>query len=180
MVAGFYAPGTACPGYVAHTGRVSESWASSPAVRATMRGNRRRDTEPELAVRRRLHRMGLRYRVDYPPLSGHRRNRADVVFTKAKVAVFIDGCFWHGCPEHHRPANTNATFWSSKVEQNRARDQLVTARLQEAGWVAMRFWEHDDPQVVAKEIATVVRERLAAGAGAPEGSRVCWRGSSSH
>ncbi len=80
-----------------------------------MLGNRSRDTQPELAVRRLVHAAGLRYRVDYAPLRDRLRLRADIVFTRAKVAVFVDGCFWHGCPEHHTGAKTNAEFWSAKV-----------------------------------------------------------------
>src|SRR4051812_29431285 len=85
---------------VGQTGTVDgESWASSPERRRIMQGNTRRDTKPELRLRRELHGAGLRYRVDYPPLPGLRR-RADVVFTRQRVAVFLDGCYWHGCPEH--------------------------------------------------------------------------------
>lgn len=124
-----------------------------------MRANRRRDTVPELAVRRLVHAAGLRYRVDYPPLADHRRLRADLVFTSARVAVFIDGCFWHGCPEHHRPARTNAEFWSEKVDGNQQRDARVDGLLKDAGWVVLRFWEHEPPEVVATQIAEEVRSR---------------------
>ncbi|WP_458318468.1 very short patch repair endonuclease [Mycolicibacterium brisbanense] len=124
-----------------------------------MRANRRRDTVPELAVRRLVHAAGLRYRVDYPPLAGHRRLRADLVFTRARVAVFIDGCFWHGCPEHHRPARTNAEFWSEKIDGNQQRDARVDGLLKDAGWVVLRFWEHEPPEVVATQIAEEVRSR---------------------
>src|SRR4051812_383393 len=94
-----------------------ESWASSPASRAVMRANRRRDTAPEMAVRRLVHAAGLRYLVDARPLVGLNR-RADLVFTRVKVAVFIDGCYWHGCPEHGTAAKTNAAYWSSKISGN--------------------------------------------------------------
>src|SRR5690606_26089746 len=80
-----------------------ESWATSPASRAVMRANKGRDTRPEMAVRSELHAMGLRYRVGVRPLEGLRRT-ADVVFSRERVAVFVDGCYWHGCPDHHRPA----------------------------------------------------------------------------
>lgn len=125
-----------------------------------MRGNRRRDTRPELAVRRLLHAAGLRYRVDFAPLPDSRRLRADIVFTRARVAVFIDGCYWHGCPEHHRPARTNAEFWSAKIAGNRERDSRSDAMLRDAGWTVMRFWEHEEPIHVA---ARVRREVDAAG-----------------
>ena len=129
--------------------------ASSEAVRATMRANRGRDTGPELAVRRALHAMGLRYRVDHP-LPFDRRRRADIAFTRVRVAVFIDGCFWHGCPEHGTTPRTNNRFWSEKIARNRARDLDTTERLEAEGWVVLRFWEHEDPRPVARAIARVV------------------------
>ncbi|MFV8160539.1 very short patch repair endonuclease [Mycobacterium sp. 134] len=135
---------------------MAESWASSPAVRASMRGNRSRDTKPELAVRKLVHRAGLRYRVDRAPLDTHRRHRADLVFTRAKVAVFVDGCYWHGCPEHHRLPAVNTDYWEAKVAGNRDRDARVSALLTDAGWTVMRFWEHEDPAVVAAVIVDVV------------------------
>lgn len=98
-----------------------------------MRANRRRDTGAELAVRRPVHAAGLRYRVDFAPLPDHRRLRADLVFTRARVAVFIDGCFWHGCPQHHTVANSNADFGAAKVTGNRARDERVNTVLNAAG-----------------------------------------------
>ena len=121
----------------------------------TMRANRGRDTGPELALRRALHARGLRYRVDHP-LPFDRRRRADVLFTRAKVAVFVDGCFWHGCPEHGTTPRTNARFWSDKIGRNRARDADTTARLEAAGWVVLRFWEHDDPDRAAADVARAV------------------------
>ncbi|RLV56757.1 DNA mismatch endonuclease Vsr [Aeromicrobium phragmitis] len=123
-----------------------------------MQGNKRRDTSPEWAVRRRVHAMGLRYRVDVRPLSWLNR-RADLVFVAAKVAVFIDGCFWHGCPEHHTAARTNAEYWASKVRQNRARDVETDRLLVEAGWKVLRVWEHEEPTTVAERVAAEVRAR---------------------
>ncbi|MFD1860529.1 DNA mismatch endonuclease Vsr [Aeromicrobium camelliae] len=123
-----------------------------------MQGNKRRDTSPEWAVRRRVHAMGLRYRVDARPLSWLNR-RADLVFVAAKVAVFIDGCFWHGCPEHHTAARTNAEYWASKVRQNRARDVETDRLLVEAGWKVVRVWEHEEPTTVAERVAAEVRAR---------------------
>lgn len=127
-----------------------------------MLGNRSRDTKPELAVRRLVHASGLRYRVDYAPLRDRRRLRADIVFTRAKVAVFVDGCFWHGCPEHHVAAKTNADFWAAKVNGNRDRDGRTNSKLQEAGWTVLRFWEHEDPVAVAATVVEAVRARRAA------------------
>jgi DNA mismatch endonuclease, patch repair protein len=123
-----------------------------------MVANRRRDTKPELALRSAVHALGLRYRVDAPPLKGLRR-RADLVFSRAKVAVFLDGCFWHGCPVHHTVAAANATFWADKVSGNRARDRDTDARLAAAGWESVRVWEHEDPVLAAQRVAEVVRAR---------------------
>jgi len=124
-----------------------------------MRANRRRDTKPELTVRRLVHAAGLRYRVDYAPLPDRRRHRADVVFTRSKVAVFIDGCFWHGCPDQHGQATANADYGLAKVQRNRDRDAQVTALLIKAGWTVLRFWEHEAPAEVAAAIVEVVRAR---------------------
>ncbi|MDN5762333.1 MAG: very short patch repair endonuclease [Microlunatus sp.] len=137
---------------------MTESWASSPAVRSVMRGNRGRDTRPEMRVRSLVHAAGLRYRVSVRPLAD-RRSTADLVFTRAKVAVFIDGCYWHGCPEHLRPARTNAAFWQDKIEVTQARDTRTDAALRDAGWASLRFWEHEDPRDVAGEVVEVVRRR---------------------
>ncbi|MEU8270464.1 very short patch repair endonuclease [Sphaerisporangium sp. NPDC049002] len=134
------------------------SWASSSAVRAIMKANRGRDTKPELALRSATHRLGLRYRVDVAPLKGLRR-RADLVFSKAKVAVFLDGCYWHGCPDHHRPAQQNREFWSEKIAKNRERDRDTDETLAGAGWLVIRVWEHENPIESAKLIACAVRER---------------------
>lgn len=134
-----------------------ESWASSTAARATMQGNRRRDTAPEMAVRRLLHRTGLRYRVDAKPIP-HLNRRADLVFSRARVAVFIDGCFWHGCPRHGTDTRTNSEYWSAKIAGNKTRDIDTNRRLLDAGWTVIRAWEHDDPNVIAARVrATVLR-----------------------
>lgn len=138
----------------------SESWASSEAARNTMRANRRRDTSPELRVRRLLHAGGLRFRVDTAP-GPDRRRRADIVFTRARIAVFIDGCFWHGCPIHFVAPKTNAAYWGPKIEANRARDISTTAHLVEDDWLVLRFWEHEDPEVVAEEIISAWKSRRA-------------------
>ncbi|MGY0536358.1 very short patch repair endonuclease [Nocardioides sp. YJ-D4] len=132
------------------------SWASSPAAEATMRGNRRRDTKPELAIRSLVHALGLRYRVDTRPVPDLNR-RADLVFTRAKVAVMIDGCYWHGCPEHGTQARTNADYWSSKIARNVQRDVETNTLLKAAGWTVIRAWEHEDPQIVCQRIVEQVR-----------------------
>lgn len=133
--------------------------ASSENARRTMRANKRKDTSIELAIRRRLHASGLRYRVDHPADASDRRRRADIVFTRARIAIFIDGCFWHGCPEHYVEPRANSEYWRPKIARNRERDLDSTRRLQEAGWTVMRFWEHEDPDLVSAEISTAVRSR---------------------
>lgn len=124
-----------------------------------MRSNRRRDTRPELALRSAVHALGLRHRVDARPLSDMRRT-ADLVFSKARVAVFLDGCFWHGCPRHHTVALANGPFWAEKVDTNRRRDRDTDQRLAEAGWVSLRVWEHEDPVKAARHVRQVVQERV--------------------
>jgi DNA mismatch endonuclease (patch repair protein) len=124
-----------------------------------MLGCRSRDTSPELALRSAVHRLGLRYRVLARPLPELRRT-ADMVFTRARVAVFLDGCFWHGCVDHFSPPLTNREYWSAKIDGNRRRDWDTDERLAAAGWLAVRVWEHQDPQKAATELAHVIRRRL--------------------
>lgn len=141
----------------------AESWASTPGSRASMQSNRGRDTTPELAVRRRLHAMGLRYRVSVRPVPTLRRT-ADIVFTRARIAVFIDGCFWHGCPEHYQAPVRNGDFWLAKRTRNRERDAETDAAITAAGWTPLRFWEHEvraDPALVASTVAAAVRRSVA-------------------
>ncbi|MFD6250938.1 very short patch repair endonuclease [Nocardia sp. NPDC060256] len=121
-----------------------------------MRGNRGRDTRPEKRLRSLLYKAGLRYRVDAEPLKGLGR-RADVVFVKARVAVFVDGCFWHVCPEHHRAATRNTEFWQKKFGDNQRRDAETTCVLTEAGWTVIRAWEHEPPDEVARHVIATVR-----------------------
>jgi DNA mismatch endonuclease (patch repair protein) len=144
-----------------HSGKPQESrrglsWASSQAVRRVMQGNRSRDTKPEMAVRRAVHALGLRYRVCSRPLPLARRT-ADIVFRKAKVAVFVDGCFWHGCPEHHTRPKVNVEYWRAKIVGNKTRDEETTSELREAGWTVLRFWSHVIPDHAAALIVAAVR-----------------------
>lgn len=120
-----------------------------------MRANRRRDTGPEIALRRELHRRGLRFRVDYAPMAGL-RSKADIVFTRARVAVFIDGCFWHACPEHGNLPRANRDWWRIKLEATVARDRRNEQILREAGWHVIRVWEHEPVQVAADRICDAV------------------------
>lgn len=137
------------------------SWASSAARRRNMQAIKSRDTKPEQLVRRLVHARGLRYRVAAKPLPDLRRT-ADLVFRPAKLAVFIDGCYWHGCPDHYVPPKTNSGYWSEKVTRNVVRDRDTDSRLREAGWTVLRFWEHDSPEASASQIVdTVTRLRRA-------------------
>ena len=124
-----------------------------------MRANRRRDTGPELLLRSALHRAGLRFRVDLPIRPGGGRPvRPDVVFPRRRVAVYVDGCFWHGCPVHWTRSRTNAGYWDEKVVANRERDARTTAALEADGWTVLRFWEHDDMNDAAATVMAVVRQ----------------------
>ena len=135
----------------------ASSWAKNPAVRAVMRANKARDTGPERRIRSLLHKAGLRYRVNARPLPALRRT-ADVLFLSARVAVFVDGCYWHGCPEHYRPARVNDQFWRTKIDGNRARDRETDQLLASAGWTVIRIWEHEDPAEAAEIVKGVVHD----------------------
>lgn len=126
-----------------------------------MLGNKARDTKPELAVRRGLHAAGFRYRVDERP-SPELRSRAGIVFTKQRIAVFIDGCFWHGCPIHATIPKRNADYWRPKLLRNIERDHETTQKLESFGWVVLRFWEHEDVALIVTTIATSWSERTQA------------------
>lgn len=123
-----------------------------------MQGNRSRDTKPETRVRSLVHGSGLRYRVAQRPLPGLRRT-ADLVFRPTQVAVFIDGCYWHGCPEHYKTPKTNSDYWKVKIARNRERDRETDELLAEAGWLVLRYWEHDPADEVATAIEEAVRCR---------------------
>jgi DNA mismatch endonuclease (patch repair protein) len=118
----------------------------------------RRDTLPELAIRSELHRRGLRFRVDRSPLAGL-RSRADIVFGPARVAVYVDGCFWHSCPEHRTKPKANAEWWEQKLRRNRERDAETDDRLREGGWEVVRIWEHEDPVAAADRVEQALRLR---------------------
>lgn len=108
-----------------------------------MQANRSRDTNPEIQLRAALHRTGLRFRKDARALARVRCAKADIVFPRAKVCVFVDGCFWHGCPKHFAAPKTNRAWWSEKIADNRLRDRRKTRQLRRAGWTVLRFWEHE-------------------------------------
>jgi DNA mismatch endonuclease (patch repair protein) len=127
-----------------------------------MLSNRRKDTRPELLIRSRLHQAGLRFRIDYPlSLPIGRPIRIDVAFPRLKVAIFIDGCFWHCCPEHGSQPRTNAQYWQPKLERNVLRAAQVNSGLSELGWLVIRAWEHEEPMAVAARIRLTINERRA-------------------
>jgi DNA mismatch endonuclease (patch repair protein) len=123
-----------------------------------MQHTAQRDTPGEVLLRRHVHAAGLRYRIDRSPIPGLRR-RADLVFVRARVAVFVDGCFWHCCPKHATWPKANARWWKEKLLGNVARDRDTDARLREAGWLVVRVWEHEDPARAAQRIVRAVRRR---------------------
>lgn len=128
------------------------------ATRGRMRRQRRTGTEPEMRIRRALHRAGWRYRVDHPVLEGDRR-RADIVFPGLGVAVFVDGCFWHGCADHATVPRNNEAWRQAKIAANQRRDRDTDTRLAEQGWVAVRVWEHEDVEVAIRRIVEVLEAR---------------------
>jgi DNA mismatch endonuclease (patch repair protein) len=140
---------------------------SSEAVRRVMVGNRRRDSIAEVELRRALHRAGYRYRVDLPVrVAGHRPIRPDIVFTRVRVAVFIDGCFWHGCGQHGTRPRSNSEYWAAKIEINQTRDREQTAVLERDGWTVIRVWEHDAPDIAFSSIRAVLDDHAAIECGA--------------
>jgi DNA mismatch endonuclease (patch repair protein) len=125
--------------------------ASSAQVLKRMKSTRRRDTPGELALRSILHSMGFRYRIDLT-IPGTRR-RPDILFKKARLAVYVDGCFWHGCPVHGSWPKLNGAWWREKIEANKARDRDTILELTAAGWKVLRFWEHTSPALAARRVA---------------------------
>jgi DNA mismatch endonuclease (patch repair protein) len=138
-------------------GARSTPHASSAEALKRMTNQRRRDTKPEMAIRRLVHARGMRYRVD--AALPRMRRRADLLFTASRVAVFIDGCFWHGCPEHGTKPKNNDAWWAAKIAANTERDRDTDQRLTANGWSVLRFWEHEAPEAAADRIAETVRNR---------------------
>lgn len=120
-----------------------------------MQATVRRDTQPEMRIRRILHGMGFRFRVDHAVIGV--RRRPDIVFTAKKVAVFVHGCFWHSCPRHRTQPKANAEWWAAKLEANRRRDRAATQQLRRAGWLVLRVWEHEAPDEAAARISGILR-----------------------
>lgn len=127
-------------------------------MRARMRTQRERDTGVEREIRSRVHAFGLRYQLHRRLLPASRRE-VDMVFPTARVAVFVDGCFWHSCPRHGTWPKNNAPFWRRKLEENVRRDRDTDARLIADGWRVLRVWEHEAAEEAAARIAEVVRAR---------------------
>jgi len=136
--------------------RVDYPMTNNSAVRNVMRANRRRDTKPEVALRSALHRRGLRFRNDAPVATGHGKVRVDVALAQHRLAIFVDGCFWHCCPEHGTEPRSNTEYWRPKMERNLQRDAATDALLQGAGWQVVRVWEHEDPEEAADLIDQLI------------------------
>lgn len=133
---------------------------SSAAATKIGKANRRTDTKPEVRLRSALHRQGMRFRKDLLIRVGTVRVHPDVVFTRRKVAVFVDGCFWHGCPDHQVVPKSNRDYWVPKLQANVARDRRVDAALIDAGWAVVRIWEHASVDAAAERVRAVVCARL--------------------
>jgi len=159
---------------------------SSPGRSANMRAIRRTDTKPEIVLRRALHKLGYRYRKDYRlDLEGGRRVRPDIAFTARRVAVFVDGCFWHACPEHGRNPAVNDWYWAPKLRRNVERDRAADETLAEAGWQVVRVWEHESLEAAVAAVIAAVgprspsagpdpREPAGPGPGEPAGLGPGW------
>lgn len=128
---------------------------TSAAASAVMRGNRRKDTRPEIAVRRELHRRGRRFFKNRRPVHDL-RCEADIVFPRARVAVFVDGCFWHGCPDHGTRPASNSIYWNAKIDRNTARDRRNDEWLRSTGWLIVRGWEHEPATQIADRVESAL------------------------
>jgi DNA mismatch endonuclease, patch repair protein len=131
-------------------------------TRGRMQRQKRTGTKPEMRIRRALHRAGWRYRVDHPVLKDDRRRRADVVFPRLGVAVFVDGCFWHGCQQHATAPRNNDAWWRAKIVANQRRDRDTDSRLIDQGWVAVRVWEHEETDAAVRRIVEALEARTSA------------------
>ena len=134
---------------------------ASEAATRIGRANARTNTKPEVMIRSAIHRRGLRFRKDHLLRIGGLRVKPDVVFTRWKVAAFVDGCFWHQCPEHCSVPRSNRSYWEPKLAKNVQRDQRVDAALEAAGWSAVHVWEHEEPEAAAERVEMAVRTRAA-------------------
>jgi DNA mismatch endonuclease (patch repair protein) len=146
------------------------SWASSTAVRSVMLANPKRDTLPERRLRSALHRRGLRFRVT-SRVEPDIKVVVDIVFAGSQVAVFVDGCYWHGCPAHGTTPRTNPEYWIPKIERTRRRDELNDQLLREAGWEPIHIWEHQPVEAAAERVAAAVQIRSSLNRLGRSGSR---------
>ncbi|MFK4089340.1 very short patch repair endonuclease [Kribbella sp. NPDC020789] len=149
-------------GTAAASRRPRLSLMTSEQTSARMARQARRDTKPELELRRRLHRLGYRYRVN-SPLPGMPRRRADITFGPKRLIVFVDGCFWHGCPVHATSPQNNGEWWAEKLRKNIERDKDTDARLAAAGWTVLRIWEHEDPETATRRVVAALTADRAVG-----------------
>jgi DNA mismatch endonuclease (patch repair protein) len=138
------------------------SWASSPGVRRSMQHNRPRNTSTEVALRSALHRAGLRFFKHRRPLAGL-RCEPDVLFPRARLAVFVDGCFWHSCPDHRSLPRANGEWWRAKLEATQVRDRRNDETLRAAGWTVLRVWEHQPVGEVVEQVRSLLRVFPGAG-----------------
>lgn len=135
-------------------------YPSRPSVTAVMKGNRKTDTKPEVALRSALHRSGARFHKDQNvKVDGRRAIRVDIVFSRAKLAVFVDGCFWHRCPDHGTEPRSNTSYWGPKLERNVMRDRDTDERLRKAGWAVLRIWEHERVETGNRQVLDRLEER---------------------
>jgi DNA mismatch endonuclease, patch repair protein len=134
---------------------------TSPEVSVRMRANKKRDSKPELAVRSLLHASGRRFRKHLAIKVQDRTIRPDIVFTRVRVAVFIDGCFWHVCPVHGNVPRANTAYWQPKLERNVERDRAVDSALSDAGWLVVRAWEHEAPTDVVARVDKILAVAMA-------------------
>ena len=127
------------------------------ATSARLARQARAATKPEMALRRELHRRGLRYRVNHPALPG----RPDIAFTRVKIAVFVDGCFWHSCPLHGTVPRNNRDWWQAKLDRNVARDRVKDSALEDLGWTVLHVWEHETAPAAAERVEQTWRQRTS-------------------
>lgn len=144
---------------------------SNAAVSAVMRGNRKTDTAPEVRIRSAIHRRGMRFRKHVLVRASSVNVRPDIVFTRQRVAVFVDGCFWHCCPVHGNRPRSNSQYWEAKLARNRSRDAAVNAALRAEGWDVLRVWEHESSEDAAEAICAVVSDQARQAVQASRGTQ---------
>jgi DNA mismatch endonuclease (patch repair protein) len=134
---------------------------TSASVSAVMRGNRKWDTSPEVRIRSLLHAQGYRFRKNMALALGSTKVRPDIVFTRYRLAIFVDGCFWHRCPVHGTSPRANQWYWGPKLDRNVKRDQLVNEALRAAGWTVVRVWEHESPESAIRKVEDALNSPVA-------------------